>query len=50
MIDPTSAADDLPQLTDPLVVVAFEDEAIDHVPDRPGVIALETVETPETVH
>ena len=24
MIDPTSAADDLPQLTDPLVVVAFE--------------------------
>src|SRR4051812_50053311 len=24
VIDPTSAADDLPQLTDPLVVVAFE--------------------------
>ena len=33
-----------------LVVVAFEEEALDAVPDRSGVIALQTVETAETVH
>ena len=33
-----------------LVVVAFEEEAVDLVPDRHGVITLQTVETPETVH
>ena len=32
-----------------LVVVAFEEEAVDAVPDR-GIISLQTVETAETVH